>query len=189
VLLDCTMNGREVTRHGNVDPYMVPHQVYPCLGEDKWVSIAVATDEEFEALCRAAGHPEWAENERFIGADNRWRHRAELDRLIEGWTGDRSHTEVTRLLQEAGVAAAPSCNSEDLWNDHHLRERNFWTKVEHPLLGEQTVIAPVWKYSDGPLDVRGPAPLFGEHNRYVFGELLGLADDEIDRLIAEQVIY
>jgi len=189
VLLDCTMNGREQVRCGNVDPYMVPHQVYRCLGEDKWVSIAVATDEEFVALCRAAGHPEWAADGRFAAADDRWRHRAELDRLIAEWTRDMPHTEVTRILQEAGVAAAPSCSSEDLWNDPHLRERGFWTKVEHPLLGEQIVIAPVWKYSDDPLEVRGPAPLFGEHNRYVFGELLGLADDEIDRLILDQVIY
>jgi len=93
------------------------------------------------------------------------------------------------MLQSAGVAAVPSCNSEDLWKDPHLRERGFWTEVNHPLLGWQTVIAPVWKYSEEPLRVGGPAPLFGEHNRYVFGELLGLADDEISRLIATQVIY
>ena len=93
------------------------------------------------------------------------------------------------MLQAAGVAAVPSCNSEELWNDPHLRSRDFWSEVEHPLLGRKTVIAPVWKLSETPLRIRGPAPLFGEHNRYVFGELLGLSEGEIEALERERVIY
>ncbi|MBM3131773.1 MAG: CoA transferase, partial [Chloroflexi bacterium] len=189
ILTDYCMNGRVQTRHGNRHPFMAPHNCYRCKGEDKWVSIAVATDEEWRAFCRIAGHPEWATDERFSDGLSRWKHQGELDKLIESWTIHRTHTELTEILQSVGVAAAPSCNSEDLWNDPHLKAREFWAEMEHPLLGRKTVIAPVWKLSETPLKVRGPAPLFGEHNDYVFGKLLGLSRAEIEGLKREKVIY
>ncbi len=189
VFMDYCMNGRNQTRHGNKDLFMAPHNVYRCMGEDKWISIAVATDEEFEALCEVAGHSEWATDDRFVDAFTRWHNQETLDKLIENWTSTQTHTEVMKTLQAVGVAATPSCNSEDLWNDPHLRERDFWTEVDHPVLGKKQVIAPVWKFSETPLKVSGPAPLFGEHNRYVFGELLGMGDSEIERLVEDRVIY
>ncbi len=189
VFMDYCMNGRNQTRHGNKDLFMAPHNVYRCKGEDKWISIAVASDEEFKALCEVAGHPEWAIDERFADSFTRWHNQETLDKLIENWTLNHAHTEIMKLLQAVGVAAAPSCNSEDLWNDPHLRERDFWAEVEHSLLGKQKVIAPVWKFSESHLEVGGPAPLFGQHNQYVFGELLGLDEAEIERLVEERVIY
>ncbi len=189
VIMDYTMNGRNHARCGNKDAFMAPHNVYRCKGEDKWISIAVATDEEFEALCEVAGHPEWATDEHFTDAFSRWHNQEGLDKLIERWTIEQAHTEVMEKLQAAGVAAMPSCSSEDMWNDPHLRERGFWAEVDHSLIGRQTVIAPVWKYSETPLEAGGPAPLFGEHNSYVFGELLGFSDAQIQRLIDDNVIY
>lgn len=189
VFMDYCMNGRIQTRHGNKDPFMAPHNVYRCKGEDKWVSIAVATNDEFKSLCQVIGHPEWATDERFADSFSRWHTQAELDKLIEIWTVNHTHTEVTQMLQEAGVAAAPSCNSEDLWNDPHLRQRGFWTEVDHPILGRKTAIDTVWKLSGTPLEVNRPAPLFGEHNQYVFGELLGLSDSEIEKLKKEKAIF
>ncbi len=189
VFMDYCMNGRNQTRHGNKDTFMAPHNVYRCKGDDKWISIAVATDEEFEALCEVAGHPEWAVDKRFADTFTRWHNQEKLDKLIENWTINHPHFDVMKMLQAVGIAATPSCNSEDLWNDPHLRERDFWAEVDHPVLGKQTVIAPVWKLSETPLEVSGPAPLFGQHNRYVFGDLLGLDDSEIERLIENGVIY
>jgi len=189
VFMDYCMNGRIQTRHGNKDPFMAPHNVYRCKGEDKWVSIAVATDDEFKSLCQVIGHLEWATDERFADSFSRWHNQAELDKLIEIWTVNHTHTEVTQMLQEVGVAAAPSCNSEDIWNDPHLRDRGFWAEVDHPILGRKTVIDTVWKLSGTPLEVNRPAPLFGEHNQYVFGELLGLSDSEIEKLKKKKAIF
>ncbi len=188
ILMDYCMNDREQTRHGNKDVCMSPHNVYRCQGEDKWISIAVATDEEFRALCEVAGHPEWATDERFADSFTRWHNQEVLDKLITSWTTDHTHTHVMKMLQDVGVAATPSYNSEDLWNDPHLRDRSFWAEVEHPLLGKKTVIAPVWKFSETPLEIRDPAPLFGQHNQYVFEQLLGLGNSEIERLVNDQVI-
>ena len=189
VLMDYLANGTIQTRQGNLDESMAPHNCYRCKGEDKWISIAVATDEEWAALCQVSGHPEWTSEQRFLTAAARWRNREELDGLIEQWTINYSHFEVMEMLQQAGVAAMPSFNAEELFKNPHLNSRQCWTKVNHPVLGEQTVLLPPWKLSATPAKISSAAPLLGQHSHYVFRELLGLSDDEISRLEEEQVIY
>ena len=102
VLMDYLANGVIQTRRGNLDDYMAPHNCYRCKGEDKWISIAVATDEEWAALCQVMGNPEWTKGERFLTASARWQNQEELDRLIQQWTSNYSHYEVMEMLQAAG---------------------------------------------------------------------------------------
>jgi len=189
VLMDYLTNGTVQTRMGNLDESMAPHNCYRCKGEDKWISIAVATDEEWEALCKVSGNPEWAKEQRFLTASARWQNQEELDRLLEEWTSNYSHYEVMEMLQEAGVAAMPCFNAEELFNNPHLKHRQCWTKVIHPVLREQMVLSPPWKLSATPAKISSAAPLLGEHNEYVFGGLLGISKQEITQLIEEKVIY
>lgn len=189
VLMDYTMNQRQPSRRGNHDTIMAPHNCYRCKGKDKWVSIAVATDEEWEALCRVMGNPEWARDELFSDSYRRWQNQEKLDRLIGEWTINYSHYEVMEMLQAVGVAAMPSFNAEEIFSDPHLRERGFFTEVEYSKLGKQVVMTPPWKLSETPARIERPGPLMGEHNEYVFGELLGMPKREIAQLIEEKVIY
>jgi len=189
VLLDYDMNGRVQTRKGNDDEYMAPHNCYRCKGEDDWVSIAVATDSEWQSFCNALGNPVWTSDDRFSHASGRLQNREELDRLVEQWTIECTNYEVMDRLQKAGVAAVPSFDSEDLCTDPHLQERGYWVESHHPIIGKQIVAAPPWKLSATPAGVYGHGPLLGEHNQYVFGELLGISSEEIAQLIEAQVIY
>ncbi len=183
------MKGHLRSRCGNSEDLMAPCNCYRCQGEDKWVSIAIATDEEWKAFCQAIGKPQWSEEERFSTAHHRWQNRDELDRLVGEWTARRTHYEVMQTLQKAGVAAIPSFNSQELFADTHLRQRSCWLEVHHPRIGKQVVTAPPWKFSATPAVVHHPSPLIGEHNQYVFGELLGLSAEEIATLTEEGVIY
>jgi len=189
VLMDYLANGRVQSRKGNRDEYMAPHNCYRCKGEDKWISIAVATDDEWEALCQVLGNPEWTKQRRFSNASARWQNQEELDRLIEKWASNYSPDEVMEMLQLAGVAAMPCFNPEELFKSPHLNHRQCWTKVNHPVLGEQTVLNPPWELSATPARVNSAAPLMGQHSNYVFKELLGVSEDEISRLEKEEVIY
>jgi len=189
VFLDYSMNRRVQTRQGNRDDIMAPHNCYPCEGKDNWVSIAVANDEEWQALCQAMGQPALAQEERFATMYNRWHNQEELDKIVAQWTRDKTPRQVMHLLQNYGVAAVPSFNSEDIYKDPHLKARDFWQPVEHPRLGKQLMIAPPWKLSATPARNRNGAPLMGQHNEYVLGELLGLSQAEIKRLTEEQAIY
>ena len=196
MLMDYTMNRRIQGRMGNRDSIMAPHNVYRCQpflgkdqGEDRWISIAVATDEEWQALCRVLGYPEWAQDPRFADAYSRWQHQEEIDRHLGRWAADHTPYEAMEIFQKAGVAAAPSMSAQDLFTDPHLRERGFSSEVEHPVVGRKTVIGPPWKLSQTPALVSGPSPLLGEHNRYVFGDILGLNYEEIARLEQEGILY
>jgi crotonobetainyl-CoA:carnitine CoA-transferase CaiB-like acyl-CoA transferase len=187
VVMEYTMNGRVRPRMGNRDEIMAPHGCYPCKGEDKWVAIAVSTDEEWRALCRAMGNPRWSKDERFADQYRRWQNQDKLDELIGEWTRNFTHYEVMYKLQDVGVAAGPSFNTEELVNDLHIKERGAIIKQNHPEAGETLVYRSPWASSetkDNP-----PAPRLGEHNSYVFKDLLGLSDKELAQLIDEKVVY
>jgi len=188
-IMDYTMNGRVQERKGNRDDFMVPHGCYPCRGDDCWVTIAVSTEEEWHAFCKASGNPSWTEDERFIDADNRRQNEAELDKLVSDWTKQYTDYEVTEILQNAGVAAAPTLSGEMVSKDAHSIERGFFTEVEHPELGKRIVVGAPWRLSATPAKTPRPAPLMGEDNQYVLNELLGISQEEIDQLIEEQVVY
>ncbi|MDD5094780.1 MAG: CoA transferase [Dehalococcoidia bacterium] len=189
VLMDYTMNGRVQFRQGNEDECMAPHNGYRCKGEDKWISIAIGTEEEWQAFCQIIGHPEWILDQRFANAQARRQNHLELDKMVAGWTVKQNAYEAMEMLQKAGVAAIPIWNGKELYEDSHLRERDFFIEVPHPGLGKHTVIAPPWKLSRTPARVTRHGPLLGEHNQYVFGELLGLSNSEIENLAAEKAIY
>jgi benzylsuccinate CoA-transferase BbsF subunit len=188
-LLDYAMNGRVLSPTGNAHPVMVPHNNYRCAGEDAWVAIAVGSEAEWRALCQAMGHPEWADDPRFADARARRQHGAELDALITAWTSQRTPYDAMQTLQAAGVAAMPVMTLEDQFRDPHLRARAIHLECEHPKVGLEWLHGIPWRLSDTPGRIRRPAPLLGEHNDYVFGELLGLPAAEIQRLVEAGAIY
>lgn len=189
VLMDYTANGRIQTRTGNLDEAMAPHNCYRCRGKDKWISIAVATDEEWQAFCGALGNPSWSKKQRFATAPARWHNQGELDKLVESWTVNHSHYEIMEMLQEAGVAAVPCFDAEEVFNNPHLNHRQCWTRVTHPVLGEQSTLSFPWKFSATPAEITSAAPVLGQHSDYVLSELLGMTDSEISLLKEEKVVY
>jgi len=188
-IMDYSMNRRQPSRTGNRDSFMAPHNCYRCRGTDKWISIAVASDGEWEALCRAMGNPAWSTNGRFSDSYSRWQNQEQLDRLIEEWTVTQSPREAMERLQAAGVAAMPSFSAEDLFSDPHMKAREAFAEVQHSVMGKQVVMNPPFKLSETPAGIKTAGPLLGAHNDYVFGELLGMPEQEITRLKEEKVIY
>ena len=187
-LMEFAMNGEVATRQGNRSPGMAPHGCYRCKGADAWVTIAVATEEEWQALCRVAGHPEWASNSRFADRALRLKNQDVLDPLIESWTRGRAPEDTTQLLQSAGVAAAASMSGRALAKDYHLAERGAWQEVHHPVLGTQTVQGPPWILSETPATVRSAGPVLGQHNGYVLQELLGASADEVENWMENSIV-
>lgn len=188
-LMDYSMNQRSPHRVGNQDAIMAPHNCYRCKGEDKWVSIAVATDEEWRSLCDVMGNPTWAQEEDFSDGFSRWENRAKLDKFIGEWTIGYTHYEVMEMLQNAGVAAMPSFSAEEILSDPHVRARDLVNEIDHPVMGKKVVINPAWKLSETPARIKKASPLLGEHNEKVFGGLLGMCEEEIKALEDEEIIY
>jgi len=182
-----SMTGREPPRRGNRHTSMAPHGCYPCLGGDQWLTLACEDDAQFAALCRAMARPELASDARFADVVSRYRHQDALDGEIAAWTRERPKEEAAEALQAAGVPASPVLSALDVFEDPHLRARGFFESVAHSVAGVWDVEGPHWRFSESPAHVRLPAPAFGEHNGYVFRELLGLSAEEIAELEAEGV--
>ena len=182
-----SMTGREPPRRGNRDSSMAPHGCYPCPGDDQWLTIACEDDAQFAALCRAMGRPELASDARFADVVSRYRNQDALDALIAQWTRERSKEEAAAALQAAGVPASPVLSAPEVFEEPHLRARGFYESVSHAVAGVWEVEGPHWRFSESPAHIRLPAPAFGEHNGYVFRELLGLSAEEIAELEAEGV--
>ena len=179
------MTGRSPQRMGNRDDLMAPNGCYPCAGENQWVSIAVGSEEEWNALRAAIGEPE-LDAPALMDPEVRWQQQDRIDSLIESWTRERSVRSVTEQLQGVGVAATPLLRSSDVFKDLHVQERGVMQSVDHPVLGRRQVVGPPWKMEGAAL--RSRAPLIGEHAQYVLGELLGLGSDEIEALEKDGVL-
>ena len=188
-LLDTAMNNRDAQRVGNRDGAMAPHGVFPCLGNDAWVTIAVDGDDQWRALKKAMGNPAWAESDDYGDAFLRWQNQDALEKGLSQWTAARNAWETTDLLQSAGVAAFPSLSADQLLADPHLTDRDAFPLTTHPTRGEQRAVAPPWRFSATPADPLRWTPELGEHNREVFCGLLGLDEAELAALQEAQIVW
>ena len=187
-LMDGILNQRTQLPRGNRDEVMAPHGVYPCRGDDLWVTIAVKTEDEWRALCEAMSMPELASDERFRDPLRRHMNHDELDRVIDEWTSTQVNYDVASSLQARGIAAFPSLNDVEVFEDEHLEARGDWVEVEHRL-GNEVIYGVPWKLSKTPGSVRRAAPVMGQDNQRVFGGLLGLPESEVSALEESRVLY
>ncbi len=183
-IMDFTMNGRIQKTLGNRDPAAI-QGCYRCKGEDRWVNITIFNDDEWQGFCQALGNPAWTREEKFSDALSRYRHHNELDSHIEAWTIQHDHFEVMVLLQNEGVPAAPVEDPRDAYNDPHLKERGFFEEVTHEDVGTYLHPGMLWKMSRTPLGVRTPPCRLGEHNEYIYKEVIGISDEEYVELEKE----
>ena len=191
-VMDYTINNRVGERVGNRDMAMAPHGCYPCKktkDEDEWVAIAVANQKEWKSLVKVMGNPGWAKEEEFNDELSRWKNQVELDKHIGEWTKNRGAYEVMEILQKAGVAAAPSLTTKQIHHDRHIESRGFFIRTDHAVMGNVVLAGLPFRFADTPKGNYAAAPLLGEHNDYVFGDLLGLSREEIQRLTEEEVLH
>ncbi len=187
-IMDYVMNGRQPRPLGNRDYVMAPHGCYRCRGPDDWVVITVSCDEEWRSPCRAMGDPDWARGERFADSVARYDQQDEMDNHISKWTCQWEKKELMRLLQDEGVPAEAVLDDVDLYADPHLEARGFFQKLRHPLIGEYRYPGPLWKLGSVSAPIKIPPSGLGEHNRYVYGSLLGMSETEIEALERQGII-
>ncbi len=190
-LLDWTVNGRVQPRPGNEDPAMSPHGCYPCAGDDRWIAIAIDNDAAWQALCRVMRRADWAADGRYADVLSRITHRTELDSMLAFETRQHNNHALMAQLQAEGVAAGALMDSKDLLFNEHLEAREFYEVIEHhPATGMPPLPYPgrPWKLSGTPAIDPKAAPIMGEHNQTLLGELLGKTDAQVAELAATDII-
>ena len=187
-LLAYQMTGEEPERIGNRSRWYSPCNTYRCAGEDRWITIAATSDEEWSALASAMGAPELGTDERFVSGKERLVNQEALDAIIAKWTRGQDAFALAEMLQAVGVPAGPVLRGPDLLEDRHYDERGTFVTVDHPQVGPRQYPGLAWKMSGTPGEIRSPAPTLGQHNREVYGGLLGMSGQAIDELESGGVI-
>ncbi|HKV18135.1 MAG TPA: CoA transferase [Mycobacterium sp.] len=161
-----------------VDDSTAIHAVCPCAGEDEWCVISVRSDADRAALATAMDTPALPDD------------RAGLVAAVGAWTSGMDKTAVADTLQGLGVPSAPMNRAVDVLADPTLVHRKVFSDMVHPLFDHPmpTETSPAL-FAHIPRAELRPAPLAGEHTREICQKLLALDTDEIDRLVADGVLF
>jgi len=187
-ILGYQLTGEEPVRRGNRHPALATSGCYRCRGTDEWVVIRVKTDEEWRRFCDVIKRPELANELKYADQLSRWQNQAEIDGIIQEWTAQFDHFEITRQLQAVGIAAGPVLNGRELLADPHLRARGFIVDITQFDTGTYPYAGVPVKLTYSPAEFRLPAPTLGEHNHAVLSGLLGLTDDTTRQLEQKGII-
>jgi benzylsuccinate CoA-transferase BbsF subunit len=187
--MDYMLNGRVAGPLGNRHPLAqaAPHGVFPCAGEDQWISIAVESEDEWRSLAGAIGEP-WVEAASFATLERRLAAIDVLHPRLAKWTRPQDARALAEKLQARGVAAAPVLDIPGLARDPQFRARGTFCEVEHPLGFRETIYGPYVKMSRSRPVVR-PGPMIGQDNERVLKGWLGLSDARYEELVEKRVIY
>jgi crotonobetainyl-CoA:carnitine CoA-transferase CaiB-like acyl-CoA transferase len=174
-VIEWSTTGTVLTREGNRGHGAAPQGVYQCAGDDRWVAIAVVTDEQWRALCSMTG----------LTLD-RSAHD-EIDDALSVWTSTRDADEVADQLIAAGVPAGVVIAPRDVVHNPQLRHRGLFEMEHHPITGDHELLSLPFQLNGEPTWTGRPSPSLGEHNTEVLTEL-GLTADEIAELEADGII-
>jgi len=171
-LLEQDLTGRQLVPEGNRHPDMSPHNCYPCSGGD-WISIAVADDAQWRALCDVLGAGTLAGDVRYAAMPGRLEHADALDRDLAQFTRSQDAGDLAARFRSAGVPSSKSATSLDVIGDQLLWDRELYRFVSDHREGQRPIVAAPWQMSVAPTQIERGAPDLGEHNDYVLNEILG----------------
>ena len=173
-------------RVGNSGP-AVPSGAF-CTRDDRWLMLAVAEDRMYARLMGAIGRPDLTGDPRYRTAPGRLAEREPIEDAIRAWAAEQDLTTAMATLEAAEIPVATSMNIADIFANPQYAARNAIVTVDDPALGTVRMQGVTPKLSATPGAVRRGAPLLGEHNAEVYGDLLGLPAAKIARLQEEGVV-
>jgi crotonobetainyl-CoA:carnitine CoA-transferase CaiB-like acyl-CoA transferase len=188
VLIQASL-GLHPVRAGNRHMAMAPHGVYATRQPDRWLTLAVRNDAEWQALVRELDQPDASMDARFTHGDGRLRHHDALDVLLTQWLAACDADSTAERLQRAGVCAHVSWSMLDIARDPHLRSRGTTTQVSAPGIAPRLAVGAPARFSKtDEVGIRRLTPALGQDEEYVFGELLGLSSTQRADLESREVI-
>ena len=190
-LMDAMANGREGERIGNRHPYRAPQGAYSSAGDDQWITLSVADDGQWQILCRLMERDDLAGDAGLRTLAGRQQRHDEIDAAIGQWTQQQDKYDLMHALQGVGIASGPVLSGKEVHFDPHYRSRNFLERVEYPEergMGTRIIMGRPYRLSKTPLEVRGPAPRFGQDNVDLLQALLGKPAEQVARWADDSVI-
>jgi len=183
------LTDREIRgRLGNAYGTGAPGGVYEA--SDGSFMYAGANDTAWGRVCTAMGRPELITEPRFATRNERNKHRAEVDAIMNEWTRQRTVEENIALFESIKLSAGPILNVEQVYNDPHFGKngaRPMFREMQHPELGTVEYTGPVVNLSETPPALQRPSPLLGEHNFEIYSQL-GYSEEQLREFRSQGII-
>ncbi|MFT4583462.1 MAG: crotonobetainyl-CoA:carnitine CoA-transferase CaiB-like acyl-CoA transferase [Gammaproteobacteria bacterium] len=187
-ILDSQIKAAQPGTLGNAHPQYAPHGIYPALENDAWLTLAIRSEDEWNAFRQFAPDASWALNSKFATNAGRISSVNELDADLASWTATHARDTLVEEIRKLGIASSPVLSIDEQWKDPHYAARGIKHTVDIPVYGNEDLFSAPWKFSDFASQINRCGPLTGEHNEQILGGLLGLSRNEIDELIATGVV-
>jgi crotonobetainyl-CoA:carnitine CoA-transferase CaiB-like acyl-CoA transferase len=182
-----SIDGELLPRLGSMDHTHAPQGYVPCAGDDQWIAIAVDSETSWAALRTVVADPV-LDDLRFTGDPGRRKHAEELASILATHTATRDKHALAEELGSAGVPAAPVLTYDEVVADPQVLARQAFEDVTHPEAGRRRLPRVPISVDGQPVLTRRHTPLFAQHNREVFADLLGMNDEALAALTAAGVI-
>ncbi len=169
-LLEQSLTGKRLEPDGNDHPDMCPHGCYPC-SDGSWISVAVAGDGEWRALCDVLEATALVDDPRYATLAERRDHAEALDADLAGFTRNHHAERLAQRLRAAGVPAGKSATAVDVISDQQLWDRELYRFVSDHREGQRPILGPSWRMARGPARIARGAPDLGEDNEYVLYDI------------------
>jgi crotonobetainyl-CoA:carnitine CoA-transferase CaiB-like acyl-CoA transferase len=187
--LEYGAHGVRLARDGNRGPVGAPQNLYACRGVDRWLALAIATDDHWQALVEAMGRPAWSRDEALATAAGRRAAHDVIDEAIGAWCADRDVEALAEELVARGIPAAPVVSAARLKGNPQLRARGFFETIVHPVVGSHAhPTLPLRRPAERARWFTRASPTLGQHTEEVLRDVLGLDGDAIARLRADAII-
>jgi crotonobetainyl-CoA:carnitine CoA-transferase CaiB-like acyl-CoA transferase len=180
------MLGLDMPRSGSRDLLTAPVNVYDAA--DAPIYIQAGTASLFAKICAVMGREDLLEDERFRTVGGRMDHQELLEGIIGEWASQRQTSDIARILEDAGIPYAKVSTVAEVAASPQIAARGMVAEVEHPELGILRLPASPIKMDRTPPTVRKAPPRVGEDNADVYGRILGMSAETIDRLRDDGVI-
>lgn len=115
-------------------------------------------------------------------------YRSMVDALWLPWCLEHTKQEIMDWAQSFGVFCTAIKTPKEAVDDPQLKERSYWTEVDHPVVGKQLHLGPTIDVYDAPWAITRPVPLLGQHNEEVYCNELGYSQEDVARWKAEGII-
>jgi len=174
-------------REGNRLANSAPLDNYPT-ADGKYVCIVAGSDTNFARLCKAMDRTDLIDDPRFLSLAGRAARSDEINDLVAAWTVTLPAATIEERCVAHDVPVATAYTVADIFADAHIAARGDLVEVDDPVAGSLRQQAPFPRFVGSPPVVPSGAPVLGADTRSTLATLLGLDDDELDRLAAEGIV-